>query len=134
MKNQNIYLAVCGFVIIISLLIVNYQYLQSPMVIYVAGKYSGDVVNNTANAVYMGSLVQKHTCNFVIVPHLWGSVVGDIIGYNYSQWMKYDRIGINHSDALFKISSSPGADNEEQYAKSIGKPIYYSLSDIPNRC
>jgi hypothetical protein len=48
----------------------------------------------------------------------------------WEYWMEFDKYWIEQSDALFFIGSSPGADKELEWAKEMGKQIFYSLDEV----
>lgn len=99
--------------------------------IYIAGKYSGNVTYNVKQAEYYGMLVADK-CNYPLVPHLLGYMSQE--NHTYIYWTTLDDIALEKSDALFIISHSKGSDAELELAKKLGKPIYYSIDDVPNRC
>ena len=49
----------------------------------------------------------------------------------YEQWLALDKAYIEDSDLILRITGpSTGADRECQYALHLGKPIYYSVTDL----
>jgi len=105
-----------------------------PLQIYIAGKYSGtseQITQNVENAEAAGMQVADK-CNYPLVPHLLGYMSQE--NHTYIFWTYLDDIALKKSDALLLISHSKGADAELALAKSLGKPIYYSIDEVPNRC
>lgn len=52
--------------------------------------------------------------------------------YGSGYYMKFDfSILERWAEALYYISSSPGADKELEFAKKLGLKIYYGLEDVP---
>lgn len=99
--------------------------------IYIAGKYSGNVTYNVQQAELAGMQVADK-CNYPLVPHLLGYMSKE--QHNYTYWTTLDDIGLEKSDGLLLISHSAGADAELKLAQHLGKPIYYSIDEVPNRC
>ncbi len=98
--------------------------------IYVAGPLtSGDVANNVKKAIDVGDKLTKLGW-FPFIPHL--SFYWQIQHpHGYEFWMKQDFHWLEQCDALFRIKGvSPGSDREVEYAKSLGKKIYYSLEEV----
>ncbi|MDE1814391.1 MAG: DUF4406 domain-containing protein [Thaumarchaeota archaeon] len=105
-----------------------------PMQIYIAGKYSGtmeEIKYNVNMAEYWGMQVADK-CNYPLVPHLLGYMSQE--NHTYYYWTNLDNIALKKSDAVFITSHSKGSDAELELAKKLGKPIYYSIDQVPNRC
>lgn len=111
------------------------------MLIYVAGPLSGKdgyagKYSNIVKAVEVAEQIydKGHYC---YIPHLstfQHRIIRKIkLGYipTYERWLNYDFEIISRCDALFYISSSPGADKERAFAERIGKKIYTNLEDVP---
>ena len=103
--------------------------------IYIAGPYTAPDARltrqNTDKAIEIGcELISKGWAPFI--PHLshyiWMHPKGD---FDYEVWTALDMEWLEVCDAFYYISSSKGADAELKYAKQLGIPIYYSLSDVP---
>lgn len=110
--------------------------------IYVAGPMSAPTGNgrlrNSEHGMDVGyALMQLGWAPHI--PHVMelftryieGEGYNNLIG-NYEFWMALDFEWIRRCDAFFYMSTSPGADRELELAKSLGKVIYYYLSDVPD--
>lgn len=51
---------------------------------------------------------------------------------DYKAMMKISLAVISACDALFMIGESPGAVKERELIVAAGKPVYYSLEEIPS--
>jgi len=71
------------------------------------------------------------------VPHLTDLVdkrakdIGSPIAWE--EFIAWDRPWIRKADGLLYLAPSKGADIELQEAKRLGKRIFYSIDDIPER-
>ena len=101
------------------------------MRIYVAGPFSkGNQMQNVHTAIGAADMlvVKGHT---PFIPHLtafWSLVYSHPDDF----WYAYDLEWLKVCDALLRLPGpSVGADNEVRQAKAQGKPVYYSLADVP---
>ncbi|MHA2094580.1 MAG: DUF7768 domain-containing protein [Candidatus Hodarchaeales archaeon] len=98
--------------------------------VYVAGPYGkGDPVVNTRNAILVADKLSE--LGFVpFIPHLsllWHMVSPHEVDF----WYSYDNEWLKKCDALLRLpGESPGADAEVELAKSLGIPVFYSLSGL----
>lgn len=98
--------------------------------IYIAGPYSrGDVGENIRNALIAAE--QLAAQGFVpFIPHLthlWHLIFPHEIEF----WYDYDLLWLEVCDALLRLpGESFGADNEIQFAKDFGIPVFYSIKEL----
>lgn len=97
------------------------------MLIYIAGKYSGDIDNNIADArkVAIDLWEMGHA---VICPHLNSSHMEQDCQATWEDYLRGDLNIISRVDALVMLEywqASKGATMEHEYAKSLNIPIYY---------
>jgi hypothetical protein len=98
------------------------------MLIYVAGKYTGDVDANIAAArkVAIALWEKGHA---VICPHLNSAHMEQDCKATWQDYLDGDLNMIARCDALVMVENwgnSPGAVMEHKYAESLGVPIYYA--------
>ena len=107
-------------------------------VIYLAGPVTKpDPFTNVLRAIRVADdLMDKGFA--VIIPHLsyfqqkYGEArdVGDY-GKGYELWLKIDFEFIRRSDGLYRMSGfSLGADREVEFAKSINRPVFYTIKEL----
>ena len=98
------------------------------MIIYIAGPISGvPDYKKTFNQAENGLLVRGHT-------PLKPSVLP--MGLTNEQYARIDFAMIDSADAVLFLTDweySAGANLEKAYCEYVGKPIYYSLGEVPNR-
>lgn len=106
--------------------------------IYIAGPYSAETEEQrvkNVNAAIDASFDVFAKGHFPYVPHLthFVDVRANEVGHNLSweDYIRWDMPWVGVCDALLFLRSSRGADLELQEAKSLGKQIFYSLSEIP---
>jgi nucleoside 2-deoxyribosyltransferase len=102
------------------------------MLIYVAGKYTGNVDENIAAArtVAIALWEKGHA---VICPHLNSAHMEQDCKATWEDYLKGDFNMISRCDALVMVENwkdSKGAQMEHEYALSLGIPIYYA-PDLP---
>lgn len=102
------------------------------MLIYTAGKYSGDVDENIANArkVAIALWEMGHT---VICPHLNTSHMEQDCSLEWEDYMQGDFNIISRVDAVVMLEgweNSKGAGLEHKYANDLEIPIFYA-PDLP---
>jgi hypothetical protein len=103
------------------------------MLIYTAGKYSGDVEKNIAAAREIAAQLWN-AGHAVICPHLNTAGFEDDCAATYEQYIEGDLNIIARVDALVMIpgwEQSKGACIEHEYATSLKMPIYY-FPDTPH--
>lgn len=96
--------------------------------VYCAGPYSGDVDANCARAIDVGEEVRR--AGFLpFVPHLYRAWDARHAG-PYQQWMALCFEEVRRSDALYLYAPSPGANQEQAHAESIGLPVFFSIDAL----
>ena len=112
------------------------------MIIYIAGKYNaatdGERLFNTERAIDYGIAVYEKG-HYPIVPHLTHYIEKRMDYLKMpprpnEYWYVFDNLIIPSIDALLIISKpgeSKGADAELEFAKKLGKRIFYTLDEIP---
>lgn len=105
------------------------------MLVYVAGKYSGEVDKNiqAAREVAIDLWEIGHA---VICPHLNSAYMESDCKCTWEDYLQGDFNMIARVDALVMVrdwENSVGAVREHEYAQSLGIPIYYA-PDYPELC
>ena len=98
------------------------------MLIYVAGKYTGDVNKNIASARNV-AIALWEIGHAVICPHLNSAHMEEDCKADYETYMRGDFNMISRCDALVMVENwkdSSGAKREHEYALSLGIPIFYA--------
>jgi len=109
-------------------------------VIFVTGPYSAPtdegIERNIQRAIEMGQRVFQKGY-FALVPHLLVKdfyMPSDTSGpFSYEALMQFTLAMVPKCDALLLYAHSPGADREWRLAESLGKPIYFDISELPDR-
>jgi hypothetical protein len=102
------------------------------MLIYVAGKYTGNVDENIAAARQVAIALWEKG-HAVICPHLNTAHMEKDCKVSWEDYLKGDFNMISRCDALVMLENwkdSRGATMEAAYATSLGIPIYYA-PDLP---
>ena len=111
---------------------------MKPLLIYVAGPYSGatrpEIEKNVNSAIDAGveTYLKGH---FPYVPHLTDLVdrrakeTGNDL--TWEDFIRWDMPWLKVCDALLYLAPSKGADLELGVAKKLGKQIFYSVDDLP---
>jgi hypothetical protein len=107
------------------------------MIIGVAGRYSAsteeerqnnlDTMNTAAARLLEAGHIPLIGMNAAL-PVMKQANVTD----NYKAVMEISLAVINSCDALLLLSESPGANKERDLILSKGKPVYYSLDEVPS--
>ena len=108
------------------------------MKFYIAGPYSADTeaqkYENTLHAIDAGLLVWKKG-HYPYIPHLTHFLDSRAkqkgIPMRWKEYLKWHEVWLKNCDALLYLGSSRGADQELEYAKTLGKIIFYNVEDIP---
>lgn len=105
---------------------------MSKKFVYVAGPMasSGDYVENVRIGVAAGEGILKHG-GIPFVPHL--SALWQFISPHseYEFWLPMDLAWLSKCDALLRLpGESYGADEEEKFARAVGIPVFYRLTDV----
>lgn len=116
--------------------------------VYIAGPMTGSgnpYVNIHDGLQTAAVLIDRGYAPYI--PHLTCFLEACIGGRDHRVWLDFDRAWLSTCDALLRRPGrSPGADQEERWAREMGIPIFYSLDslfadvrtgptqdDIPNR-
>lgn len=98
--------------------------------IFIAGPYTkGDIALNVRKACEAADeLVKNGYVPFIPhLTHLWHL----ISPHPYNYWTAYDLHWLEKCDAVLRLpGESLGADNEEEFAEMLGKPVIHKLSDL----
>jgi hypothetical protein len=97
-------------------------------IIYVAGAYTGNELANTKKAMAVGDVVIG-LGGIPFVPHLF-HFWHEHSPKEYGIWMEIDEHFLLVSNAVFKISNSHGANQEERVAKEKGIPVFYNENEL----
>jgi hypothetical protein len=101
--------------------------------VYVSGPYSADTAAdrfwNCMIAEYVGLLLMLEGHD-VLVPH---AATRSFDGYlSHDRFLRTDFTFIEQwATGVFYIGTSPGADNERDYAESLDKPIWRKWEEVP---
>lgn len=98
--------------------------------IYVAGPISAKDDYGINDNVQAGILVGREIAKmgfYPFIPHLYWFAGFD---FTWSEWINFDDVWLRQCDALYYMSSSPGADIELEHAKELGMPIFFTLSEL----
>jgi len=98
--------------------------------VYIASPYSkGDpAVNVRESFVIADDLLE---CGFVPYPPLYTHFWHIISPKPYHKWVRLDLEWIKKCDCILRLPGiSNGADGEVEFAKKIGKPVFYSIEEI----
>ena len=106
--------------------------------VFVTGPYSADTeAQETANiqrAVDLGRKVFQKGY-YPIVPHVLIReyyVHGDPGLFGYEALMRFTLAIVPKCDIVLLYAHSPGADREWKLAEQLGKPVYFSIDDLPD--
>ena len=112
---------------------------MKPMLIYVAGPYTGssrlEIEENVNRAIDYGIEI-FHRGHSPYVPHLTDLIdrrakeVGKEM--SWGDFMAWDAPWLEVCDALLFIGESKGANIELEEAKQLGKTVFYSISEVPS--
>ena len=98
--------------------------------VYIAGAYSqGDPVRNIRLVLAIAEdLIEEGF--FVVVPHLF-HLWHFVYPHSYDFWLDYGKKLLSLCDCVLRISGeSKGADGEVEYAREIGKAVFYNLDEL----
>ena len=106
--------------------------------IYIAGPYSAEtetqISQNVTKALDVGLDLWKKG-HYPYIPHLTHFV--DLRArekgtpMKWEDYIEWDKVWLEFCDALLFLGNSKGANRELEYAKKLGKTIYYNIDDIP---
>jgi len=101
--------------------------------IYIAGAYGGDNISNIRTAVRVADSILHYFKGrvTVYVPHLtgfWDLVVHHDVYF----WYAFDLDWLEVCDIVYRIpGESLGSDKEVEYAKAIGKVVFFPDAVMP---
>jgi hypothetical protein len=109
-----------------------------PAIIYVSGPITtGGNVPVNVRAGIEAAIVLMDKGYVVICPHEKAFGMEMLSPRSYEAWMTYDFKCIQACDAVYRMSDwrghplpSAGGDREVDYARSVGKPVYYSFDTL----
>jgi hypothetical protein len=106
--------------------------------IYVAGPYSAssdvEIQNNVNKAIDVGLVLWKKG-HYPYIPHLTHFV--DVrakengVPMKWEDYIEWDRVWLETCDALLFLGGSNGAKLELEYARKMGKTIFFSVNSVP---
>jgi len=109
--------------------------------IYICGPYTAEseteIDRNVAKALDVGLILWKKG-HYPYIPHLTHFV--DLrarekgIEMKWEEYIEWDKAWLEVCDALLYLGNSKGARQELEYAKKLGKIIYYDVNDVPRIC
>ena len=108
--------------------------------VFVTGPYSAptedEIESNIQDAIDSGRVLFEKGY-YPIIPHI---LVREYYNpddrnglFGYESLMSYTLSIVKRCDILLIIGNSPGADREKELAESLGIPIYFKLTQIPDR-
>lgn len=99
----------------------------APILVYVAGPYThGDVGVNVRAAVLAGLQIQQ-AGHVAFVPHYF-HFAHLLVPHSYETWMTVDLRMLGRCDWFLRLPGySPGADREQERARTLGLPLYFSV-------
>ena len=113
---------------------------MKPLLIYIAGPYTGstrkEIDQNVNRAIDVGIEIFRKG-HFPYIPHLTDLVdkrakeIGTDMSWH--DFMSWDSPWISVCDAMLYLGESKGANLELEEAKRLGKEIFYSSLEIPER-
>jgi nucleoside 2-deoxyribosyltransferase len=100
--------------------------------VYIASPYTlGDVAINVKAQMDMADRLMS--AGFVPFAPLYSHFQHMAHPRPYTDWIKFDLEWIKVCDCLLKLpEESSGADEEVEYAKKIGIPVFYKINDLLN--
>jgi hypothetical protein len=111
---------------------------QSPLRIYISGPYTAEsdaqIIQNVMRTIDVGLTLWKKG-HYPYIPHLTHFV--DLrakekgIKMTWEEYIEWDKAWVEVCDALLFLDNSKGAKKELEYAKKLGKIIYYSTDEVP---
>jgi uncharacterized protein DUF4406 len=112
---------------------------MKPMLIYVAGPMTHNFIGGLIDAIDVGAkLIEMGHVPYMpqlsMLVDVRKSHSADLVPGTrlYEAWMKFDFRVIDMADAVYKLPGmSTGADREVAYCEQLGKPVYYSLDQVP---
>lgn len=107
--------------------------------IYIAGPYTAEseiqIRQNVMKALDVGLILWKKG-HYPYIPHLTHFV--DLraqesgIPMKWEEYIEWDKAWLEVCDALLFLGNSKGAWKELEYAKKLGKTVYYDVDNVPS--
>ena len=100
------------------------------LVVYISSPYS--IGNQERNVIKSLLIADILICSeFCPIAPLLSHYQNGFFPQNYETWLKLDFEKIRRSDVILRLpGESKGADREVEFAKSLNKPVYYSLKEL----
>jgi hypothetical protein len=106
--------------------------------IYVCGPYTAEsetqINQNVAKALDVGLILWKKG-HYPYIPHLTHFVDSRArakgIEMKWEEYIEWDKAWLEVCDALLYLGNSKGAKQELEYAKKLGKIVYYDIAEVP---
>lgn len=97
--------------------------------VYIASSYTADPIAGVRAQIDAFDAI-RNAGMFPFAP-LLGHFVHDVHPRSYEDWMTQDWVWIGACDALVRLpGESPGADREVEYAKQLGRTVYFGLDEL----
>jgi Domain of unknown function (DUF4406) len=108
--------------------------MDEPMLIFVAGAYSSDdavkrEINVTAVHLIVKELIKKG--HLILECHSLEHAFHPDGELSHAHFLRQTLAWLNRCDALFLVSSSPGANLEVARAEKLGLRIFRNLDEVP---
>jgi nucleoside 2-deoxyribosyltransferase len=109
-----------------------------PTIVYVSGPMTtgGNFPVNIRRGIEVAAAIMDRGY-VVICPHEKALGMEMLAPRGYEDWMEYDFRCIDACDVVLRMSDaagtplpSCGGDREVEYAKQLGRPVYYSLDTL----
>lgn len=111
---------------------------KRPTIVYVSGPMTtgGNFPVNIRKGIEVAAQIMERGY-VVICPHEKALGMEMLAPKSYEEWLQYDLKCIDACDVVLRMSSergiplpSLGGDREVEYARTIGRPVYYSLDTL----
>jgi hypothetical protein len=99
--------------------------------VYVAGPYSKpSPLKNVHNAIEAAEELLKYGFQ-VYVPHLTHYWEMYHYQHPYEWWLEFDKVWLGKCNCMLRLpGESGGSDKEEEYAKEIGIPVFFTIQEL----
>lgn len=98
--------------------------------IYIAGPYSGGNPEDNLRAAISAANAMMDLGIAPFIPHL-SHYLHAVKARGYEEWMEYDFVWLDRSDALFRLPGiSPGAERELKRMQGLGRPVFHTMSAL----
>lgn len=112
--------------------------MKRPTIVYVSGPMTtgGNFTVNIRKGIEVAARIMERGY-VVICPHEKALGMEMLAPKSYEEWLQYDLKCIEACDAVLRMSDctgcplpSAGGDREVAHARTIGRPVYYSLDTL----